>query len=75
MFFEFGVLILEVGLGRELHLLVFFFRDGIKWRAVNVGFAVFYFCEINIVFFGGDNIDFVKMRFVVFGNNGVAVVY
>ena len=46
MIFEFGVLILEVGFGRELHLLVFFFRDGIKWRAVNVGFAVFYFCII-----------------------------
>lgn len=75
MIFEFGVLILEVGFGRELHLLVFFFRDGIKWRAVNVGFAVFYFCEINIVILGGDNIDFVKMRFVVSSDNGVAVVY
>ena len=75
MFSKFGVLILEIGLGRELHLLVFFFRDGIKWRAVNVGFAVFYFCEINIVILGGDNIDFVKVSFMVSSNNSVAVVY
>ena len=74
MVFEFGVLILEVGLGRELHLLVFFFRDGIKWRAVNVGFTIFYFGEINTVFFGGDNIDFVKMSFVVSSDNSVAVI-
>lgn len=75
MIFEFGVLILEVGLGRELHLLVFFFRDGIKWRTVNVRFTVFYFCEINIVILGGDNIDFVKVSFMVSSDNGVAVVY
>ena len=75
MTLEFGVLILEVGLGRELHLLLFFFRDGIKWRAVNVGFTISYFCEINIVFFGGYNIDFVKMRFVVSSDDSVAVIY
>ena len=75
MVFEFGVLILEVGLGCELHLLLFFFRDGIKWRAANVGFTIFYFGEINIIVFGGDNIDFVKMSFVVSSDNSVAVVY
>ena len=40
---------------------------------MEVGFAVFDFGEVDMVAFGGDEVDFVKMSFVVFGNDGVAV--
>ena len=41
---------------------------------MNAGFAVFYFSEINVAVFGGDNINFVKISFVIFCNDGVAEV-
>ena len=39
---------------------------------MGVGFAIFYLRKIDVVFCGGDDIDFVKFGFVIAGEDGVA---
>ena len=66
--------VFEVGFGGETHLILLGCSDGIKTVAVDSGFAVFDFSEVDVVVFGGDEVDFVKVGFVVSGDNGVTVV-
>ena len=51
----------------------FVLGDGGDAVTVAVGFAVFDFGKINILVFGGDDVDFVKVGFVVLSDDLMAV--
>ena len=72
--FKFGVLVFEVGLGSEVHLLQLGGGDGVEAGAVKRGFAVFDFGEEDVVVFYGDEVDFVEMGFVVLFDESVALL-
>ena len=70
-----GSSIFEIGFGCEAHLVLFGFGDGVEAIAVDGGLAVFDFGEVDFIVFDADDVDFVEVGFVVFGYNGVIVVY
>ena len=73
--FKIGVLVFEVGLGCEVHLLQLGGSDGVEAGAVEGGFAVFDFGEVDMVVFDANKIDFVEMSFVVLFDDGVTVLF
>lgn len=62
----------EKGLGREAHLALFLARNGGERSAMAGVVAVFDLGEVDVVTLGGDEVDFVKLGFVIAGEEGVA---
>ena len=67
--------IFEIRFGGEMHLAEFFFSDGFDTITVNWVLAVFDFGEVNMIAFGGYEVDFIEVGFVVLSDDGVSLAF